>query len=77
MDVAVNNWATAASNPAGPISAKSAILMKNATIFVAKHTKNWTKNGAWEAREVPCFFFFFPPLRLVFFFNSMTETNSH
>uniref|UniRef100_A0A2N9HYV6 Protein FAR1-RELATED SEQUENCE n=1 Tax=Fagus sylvatica TaxID=28930 RepID=A0A2N9HYV6_FAGSY len=52
MDVAVNNWATAASNPAGPISAKSAILMKNATIFVAKHTKNWTKNGAWEAREV-------------------------
>ena len=72
MDVAVNNWATAASNPAGPISAKSANLMKNATIFVAKRTKNW----AWEAREVPCFLFF-PPLRLVFFFNSMTETNSH
>jgi hypothetical protein len=58
MDVTANNWATVASNPAGPISAKSAILMKNATIFVAKHTKNWTKNGAWEAREVPCFFFF-------------------
>ena len=49
MDVAANNWATAASNPAGLISAKSAILMKNATIFVAKHTKNLAKNGAWQS----------------------------
>ena len=49
MDVAANNWATAASNPAGPISAKSTILMKNATIFVAKHTKNLAKNGAWQS----------------------------
>jgi hypothetical protein len=49
MDVAANNWATAASNPASPISAKSAILMKNATIFIAKRTKNWAKNGAWQS----------------------------
>jgi hypothetical protein len=59
MDVAVNNWATATTNPAGPISAKSTILMKNATIFVAKRTKNWAKNGAWQAHErsSPCCFF--------------------
>uniref|UniRef100_A0A2N9FCB0 Protein FAR1-RELATED SEQUENCE n=1 Tax=Fagus sylvatica TaxID=28930 RepID=A0A2N9FCB0_FAGSY len=49
MDVAAYNWATAASSPAGPMSAKSAILMRNATIFVAKHTKNFAKNGAWQS----------------------------
>jgi hypothetical protein len=49
MDVAAYNWATAASSPAGPMSAKSAILMRNATIFVAKHTKNLAKNGAWQS----------------------------
>ena len=49
MDVAANNWATAASNPAGPISAKSVILMKNATIFIAKRTKNLAKNEAWQS----------------------------
>ena len=48
MDVAANNWATAASPSAGPISAKSAIFIKNATIFIAKHTKNLAKNGAWQ-----------------------------
>ena len=48
-DVAANNWATAASSAAGPIGAKSAILMKNALIFVAKHTKNLAKNGAWQS----------------------------
>jgi hypothetical protein len=49
MDVAANNWATAASPSAGPISAKSAIFIKNATILVAKHTKNLAKNGAWQS----------------------------
>jgi hypothetical protein len=49
MDVAAYNWATTASSPAGPMSAKSAILMRNATIFVAKHTKNLAKNGAWQS----------------------------
>ena len=48
MDVAANYWATAASPSAGPISAKSAIFIKNATIFVAKHTKNLVKNGTWQ-----------------------------
>ena len=77
MDVAVTDWPTSEMGPAGPTSAKSATLMKNATIFVAKRTKNWAKNGAWEAREAALlFFFFFPPLRLVFFF-SMPETNGH
>ena len=65
MDVAANYWATAASPSAGPISAKSASLMKNAIIFVAKRTKNW----AWEAREVQHALLFFFSLRLVFFFN--------
>uniref|UniRef100_A0A2N9IHW6 Protein FAR1-RELATED SEQUENCE n=1 Tax=Fagus sylvatica TaxID=28930 RepID=A0A2N9IHW6_FAGSY len=45
MDVAVTDWATSEMGPAGPTSAKSATLMKNATIFVAKRTKNWAKNG--------------------------------
>jgi hypothetical protein len=49
MDVAANNWATAASNSTGLINAKSAIFIKNATIFVAKHTKNLAKNGAWQS----------------------------
>jgi hypothetical protein len=49
--VAANNWATAASSAAGPIGAKSAILMKNALIFVAKHTKNLAKMGHGKARE--------------------------
>ena len=40
--------ATAASPSAGPISTKSAIFIKNATIFVAKHTKNLVKNGTWQ-----------------------------
>ena len=58
MDVAVSDWATSEMGLAGPTSAKSASLMKNATIFIAKHTKNWAKNWAWEAREVQsCFFF--------------------
>uniref|UniRef100_A0A2N9ER42 Protein FAR1-RELATED SEQUENCE n=1 Tax=Fagus sylvatica TaxID=28930 RepID=A0A2N9ER42_FAGSY len=52
MDVAVTDWATSEMGPAGPTSAKSATLMKNATIFVAKRTKNWAKNGAWEARAL-------------------------
>uniref|UniRef100_A0A2N9GPS8 Protein FAR1-RELATED SEQUENCE n=1 Tax=Fagus sylvatica TaxID=28930 RepID=A0A2N9GPS8_FAGSY len=51
MDVAANNWATAASPSAGPISAKSAIFIKNATILVAKHTKNLAKMGHGKARE--------------------------
>jgi hypothetical protein len=49
MDVAANNWATAASPSAGPINAKSAIFIKNATILVAKHTKNLVKNWAWQS----------------------------
>jgi hypothetical protein len=67
MDVAASDWATSEMGPAGPTSTKSASLMKNATIFIAKRTKNWAKNWAWEAREVPCFFFFFPstPLGLL------------
>uniref|UniRef100_A0A2N9HG60 Protein FAR1-RELATED SEQUENCE n=1 Tax=Fagus sylvatica TaxID=28930 RepID=A0A2N9HG60_FAGSY len=52
VDVAVTDWATSEMGPAGPTSAKSATLMKNATIFVAKRTKNWAKNGAWEARAL-------------------------
>ena len=58
MDVAVTDWPTSEMGPAGPTSAKSATLMKNATIFVAKHTKNLAKNGAWEAREAALVFFF-------------------
>jgi hypothetical protein len=69
MDVAASDWATSEMGPAGPTSAKLASLMKNATIFVAKRTKNWAKNWAWEAREVQhalLFFFFpFPPLGLL------------
>jgi hypothetical protein len=61
MDVAVTDWATSEMGPAGPTSAKSATLMKNATIFVAKRTKNWAKNWAWEAREAALLFFFFFP----------------
>jgi hypothetical protein len=57
MDVAVTDWPTSEMGPAGPTSAKSATLMKNVTIFVAKHTKNWAKNGAWEAREAALVFF--------------------
>ena len=60
MDVAASDWATSKMGPAVPTSAKSASLMKNATIFVAKRTKNWAKNWAWEAREVQPSFFFFP-----------------
>ena len=57
MDVAVSNWATAASNPAGPTSAKSAILMKNSLILVTKHCKKKEKHMRW--RGLP--FIFFPP----------------
>ena len=61
MDVAVSDWATSEMGPAGPISAKLASLMKNAIIFVAKRTKNWAKNWAWEAREVQHALLFFSP----------------
>ena len=59
--------------PAGPTSAKSASLMKNATIFVAKRTKNW----AWEAREVQHALLFFFPSAWSSSSTGMTETNSH
>ena len=60
MDVAASDWATSEMDLAGPTSAKSASLMKNATIFVAKRTKNWVKNGAWQARERSSLAVFFP-----------------
>jgi hypothetical protein len=40
MDVAVSDWATTEMGPAGLTNVKSASLMKNATIFIAKRTKN-------------------------------------
>ena len=58
MDVAVTDCPTSEMGSAGPTSVKSATLMKNATIFIAKRTKNWAKNGAWEAREAALVFFF-------------------
>ena len=59
MDVAASYLSTKQMGPAGPTSEKAAKQMKNIAIFVAKRTKNWAKNWAWEAREVqPCFFFF-------------------
>ena len=73
MDVAVSDWATSETGPAGPTSAKSASLMKNATIFVAKRTKNW----AWEAREVQHALLFFFPSAWYSSSTGMTETNSH
>jgi hypothetical protein len=57
MDVAVSNWAMAASNPAGPTSAKSATLMKNSLILVTKHCKKKEKH--MRRRGFP--FIFFPP----------------
>ena len=60
MDVAASDWATSEMGPAGPTSVKSASLMKNATIFVAKCTKNWVKNRAWQARERSSLAVFFP-----------------
>jgi hypothetical protein len=63
MDVTVTDWAKSEMGLTGPTSAKSVTLIKNATIFITKHTKNWVKNWAWEAREATLLFFFFPPLR--------------
>jgi hypothetical protein len=51
MDVAAYNWATAASSPAGPIGAKSAILMKNALFLLPNILKIWLKMGHDKARE--------------------------
>jgi hypothetical protein len=76
MDVTVTDWAKSEMGLTGPTSAKSVTLIKNATIFITKHTKNWVKNWAWEAREATLLFFFFPSTPLVFFF-SMPETNDH
>ena len=39
-DVTVTDWATLEMSPAGLTSVKSATLIKNVTIFVAKRTKN-------------------------------------
>ncbi len=51
MDVAADNWATTASNPTGPISAKLAILMKNALSLLPNTIKIWLKNGQSKTRE--------------------------
>jgi hypothetical protein len=80
MDVAVTDWATSEMGPAGPTSAKSASLMKNAAIFVVKRTKNWHgKHVSPKSRSSVSFPFF--SLRLVFFFNrhaieTTTETQN-
>jgi hypothetical protein len=80
MDVAANNWVTAASPSAGPISAKSAIFIKNATILVAKHTKNLAKMGHGKARERSTWCFFFSLhsacLLLQHFRGSLKHTSS-
>ena len=74
MDVAVTDWATSEMGPAGPTSAKSASLIENADIFVAKRTKNWHgKHVSPKSKSSVSFPFF--SLRLVFFFNRhATET---
>jgi hypothetical protein len=51
MDVTAYNWATAASSPAGPIDAKSAILMKNALSLLPNTLKIWLKMGHGKAHE--------------------------
>jgi hypothetical protein len=51
MVVAAYNWATAASSPAGPIGAKSTILMKNALSLLPNTLKIWLKMGHGKARE--------------------------
>ena len=67
MDVAANYWATAASSFAGPMSAKSAILMKNALSLLPNTLKIWLKMGHGKARERfishSNYLFFFSPLR--------------
>jgi hypothetical protein len=67
MDVAANYWATAASSAAGPIGAKSAILMKNALSLLPNTLKIWLKMGHGKARQrgpqqLP---FFFPACLLL------------
>ena len=80
MDVAVTDWATSEMGPAGPTSAKSASLIENADIFVAKRTKNWHgKHVSPKSKSSVSFPFF--SLRLVFFFNrhaieTATETQN-
>ena len=65
MDVAVYDWATLEMVHAGPTSEKSASLMKNRVILVAKHCKK-KKEKEMRRRGLP--FIFFPPPWLVFFF---------
>ena len=60
MDVAVTDWATSEMGPAGPISAKSASLIENADIFVAKRTKNWHGKHVVQSPGPACPFLFFP-----------------
>ena len=43
MDVAVSDWATSEMGPAGLTSVKSASLMKNRVILVAKYCKKREK----------------------------------
>ena len=55
MDVAAYHWATLQMGPAGPTSEKTAKLMKNRVILVAKHCKKKK-----EMRRALAFLFFLP-----------------
>ena len=79
MDVAADNWATAASPSAGPISAKSAIFIKNALSLLPNTLKIWLKMGHGKARESPtATIFFFPPLRACLLLqHDWSETHVH
>jgi hypothetical protein len=57
MDMAAYHWATLQMGPAGPTSEKTAKLMKNRVILVAKHCKKIEK----EMRRRGLAFLFFPP----------------
>jgi hypothetical protein len=58
MDVAVSNWATAASNPAGPTSAKSATLIR-IVLFLLPNIAKKKKEKHMRRSGLP--FIFFPP----------------
>ena len=73
MDVAVYDWATLEMVPAGPTSEKSASLMKNRVILVAKHCK---KKKEKEVRRRGLLFLFFPPSSLLLHHAMAIETTS-
>ena len=58
MDVTVSDWAISKMGPADPTSEKSASLIKNRVIFVAKHYKKKKKKRERNEKEGITIYFF-------------------